>query len=128
MNRITLAAGAAIAAAGLLCTAAASAAPATGPDPASANARNPATAAADADAPREVVKYADLNIGTDDGAHILYRRIVGAARNVCVAPESLNLRATAAVHACRDAAVAAAVRQVNSTKLAAEFAARSKSG
>jgi UrcA family protein len=148
MNRITLAAGAAIAAAGLLSAAAAPAAPGAPAAPAAhaaaanaapanaapANAAatiasDTAAASAAADAPpRVVVKYGDLDIATHDGARILYRRIVAAARRVCVAPESRDLQAMTAAYACREAAVAAAVRQVDSAKLAAEFAARSKSG
>lgn len=31
----------------------------------------------------QVVKYADLNLATDDGAQTLYRRIKAAARQVC---------------------------------------------
>jgi UrcA family protein len=78
--------------------------------------------------PTTVVKYGDLNISTDDGARALYQRITAAARRVCPLDDSRELAQTARSNACRTAAVARAVRDINSPRLAELYAGRSNRG
>lgn len=75
-------------------------------------------------APQVVVRYADLDLGSDEGALTLYRRIAAAARDVCPDDRSRQLRHAQAVRACRDEAVARAISAVGSPRLAAIRAAR----
>jgi len=75
-----------------------------------------------ADAPSVVVHYADLNLATEQGARTLYRRIAIAAWNVCPDAANRDLRATAERLACRDQAIARAVRDVGTPLLAAVYA------
>jgi UrcA family protein len=88
---------------------------------ASGNAR-----AAAADAPTVKVRYADLNLATEQGSLALYGRIVAAAQKVC-APEDLrDLQAVAAARGCRQEAISQAVRAVHSPMLASVYAARQR--
>ena len=56
----------------------------------------------------ERVSYADLNLGSDVGQHILQRRIAGAARTVCVIEDSREIELRSATNACRSNAMASA--------------------
>ena len=82
-----------------------------------AGAASPAT-----DVPSVVVRFADLNLGTERGVRTLYARIAGAARTVC--PDALisDLHSAARIHACQQQAIARAVREVNAPLLAAVYA------
>ena len=51
------------------------------------------------------VSYADLNLASDSGASTLHRRIVHAARVVCVMEDSRDMRLQRATVACRNQAV-----------------------
>lgn len=84
--------------------------------------------AATADAPALTVRYSDLNLATEQGSLILYGRIVAAARQVCVVDDLRDLRAFNAGKACREQAIARAVRDVNSPMLASVYAARQRHG
>jgi UrcA family protein len=88
-----------------------------------------ASAAVDA-APAVTVRYADLNIGTEQGADALYARIVSAARQVCLR-QRLDLRDLHGLElakACEAQAIAQAVRDVHSPRLAALYGARQRHG
>jgi hypothetical protein len=59
---------------------------------------------------------------------MLYGRIVAAARQVCPSSDTRNLTWLAAQRACEAKAVAQAVQQVNSPKLAATYMAHTRQG
>jgi UrcA family protein len=52
------------------------------------------------------VSYADLNLGTDDGASALERRLTYAAETVCDVGRSQELAQVQASNACHDEAIA----------------------
>jgi UrcA family protein len=54
------------------------------------------------------VSYADLNLGSDSGQHILQRRIAAGARTVCVIEDSKEIELRSATNACRSDAIASA--------------------
>jgi UrcA family protein len=83
---------------------------------------------ADDDLPRLVVRFPADTLGTDSGAKTVYRRLVRAAEEVCPAVSSASPFVNTAVQACRDQAIARAVHQIGSPRLAALHAASSKSG
>lgn len=88
-----------------------------------------AQAAATADAPLSVrVSYRDLNLATEQGTQALYERIVSAARKVCPISDIRNLAEFAAARACEAQAIARAVREVNSPRLAAIYSAHQRQG
>src|ERR1700676_2816045 len=64
-----------------------------------------AAAAADAatpsaDVPSITVRYADLDLTTEQGAHNLYRRIQSAARFVCPSADLRDLKGSASSRSC----------------------------
>ncbi len=69
--------------------------------------------------PEVVVAYGDLDLGTENGVHALYSRIAAAASHVCPAEDGRDLKRFFAHKSCRDAAIARAVREINSPQLAA---------
>ena len=83
---------------------------------------------ADDDLPRLAVRFPAASLGTDSGAKTVYRRLVRAAEEVCPMSSSASLFVSPAVQSCRNQAVARAVHQINSPRLAALYAASSKSG
>ncbi|MGH8232185.1 MAG: UrcA family protein, partial [Steroidobacteraceae bacterium] len=84
------------------------------------------TAADQSDAPQAVVKFADLNISTQQGAAALYGRIAAAADKVCYsyAVDIRDLVAQAGVKACVNKAIADAVTKVGQPKLFAIYSAK----
>jgi UrcA family protein len=66
-----------------------------------------------ADVPQVHVKYADLNLNTAAGATVLYRRIRGAADQVCGVSSDRDLARVTQAKACAAHAVADAVAAVN---------------
>ena len=74
------------------------------------------------------VSYGDLNLATGQGSRALYGRIVDAARAVCVADDIRDLSAVAAARACRQQAIARAVRQVHNPMLASVYEAQLRHG
>jgi UrcA family protein len=76
-----------------------------------------ATGARAADVAQVHVKYADLNVNTDAGAAVLYRRIHAAANQVCAMPGDRELVVLAGTKACVDRAIAEAVAAVKSPTL-----------
>jgi UrcA family protein len=84
--------------------------------------------AASADVPALKVRYSDLNLSTEQGSLALYGRIVAAAHQVCAVDDIRDLRAVNAAKACREEAIAQAVRDVNSPMLASVYAERLRHG
>ncbi len=74
------------------------------------------------------VRYTDLNLGTDAGNAALYARLESAARKVCAPSDIRDLGQMAAASACAHQAIARAVQDINSPKLAAVYAARVRQG
>jgi UrcA family protein len=86
---------------------------------------NSAQAADAADEPRrEVVKFADLNLSSDEGAAVLYRRIHNAAVQVCGAVDSRQLGWAPAVRTCVDRAVTEALVAVNNPVVTNRYLAK----
>jgi UrcA family protein len=79
------------------------------------------------DVPRQVVKYSPATLNSDAGVRSLYHRIVKAAEEVCPLPSGARW-VTTAVAECRAQSVARAVNQIDNPRLAALYAANSKSG
>jgi len=84
--------------------------------------------AAGADAPTRTVRYSDLNLSTEQGALVLYQRIVAAASRVCAADNMIDLDAMATARVCREEVIAKAVRDVNNPTLASLYARRQGRG
>ena len=74
-----------------------------------------------------VVRYDADMLATDGGARSLYRRLTRAAEQVCP-NTSYSLLVSQAVRECRQQAVASAVSKIHNQRLAAVYAASSKSG
>jgi UrcA family protein len=74
--------------------------------------------------PARTVHYADLNLNTQAGAAVLYKRIRNAAEQVCGDVGSRDLTQAAAAKACVDRAIFASVHAVDSPKLMSEYRAR----
>jgi UrcA family protein len=74
------------------------------------------------------VRYTDLNLATDAGNATLYARLESAARKVCAPSDIRDLGQMAAASTCQHQAIARAVQNVNSPKLAAVYAARVRQG
>jgi UrcA family protein len=85
-------------------------------------------AAAARTAPTIVVSYGDLDLSTDEGTVALYQRISQAARRVCPLEDSRALAQRVSSDTCRAAAVARAVADINSPRLAALYAGRTNRG
>lgn len=85
-----------------------------------------AGATPDGDVPSVVVRFGDLDLSTQEGALVLYRRIVSAAERVCPAWNPRDLQTVSVSSACRKAAIARAVAAVPSERLAAIHAAHDK--
>ena len=79
-------------------------------------------------APQISVQYDDLSLTTQAGVKRLYSRIKSAARQVCPAADSRDLRRRLQSIECQQAAIARAVSQVDSTMLAAIHAASAQRG
>jgi len=78
------------------------------------------------DAPAISVSYSDLNLATEEGTLALYKRIVSAARQVCPVNTAPSARLAAQAQHCVDDAVARAVKDVQSAKLAQLQATRTR--
>jgi UrcA family protein len=78
--------------------------------------------------PSARVNYHDLNLATEQGTQALYERIVSAARKVCAVSDIRILSEVAAAHVCRAQAIARAVRDVDSPRLAAVYSAHQPQG
>jgi len=76
------------------------------------------------------VAYGDLNLASEQGNGALYARIVSAARQVCGVGDvdGRDLQGLATAKACESRAIAQAVSNVHSEKLAAIYSARLRHG
>lgn len=86
-----------------------------------------AASAAD-DVPVLKVQYSADALDSDQGAKILYTRLVHAAEQVCPAEFIGSRLVSESVQHCRDQAVARAVHQINNSRLAAVYSATTKRG
>jgi UrcA family protein len=75
---------------------------------------------ADSAAPTEKVSYADLDIGSSAGAHVLISRIQTAAKHVC-AIEKGDMPENATYAACLNTAASNAVRDVASPTVSSVY-------
>jgi UrcA family protein len=76
-----------------------------------------------ADVPKAIVKYADLDVSTSQGAAKLYSRIRFASEAVC-SPVDRDLASTFRREQCMKQAIAGAVAKVNQPALSAVYAAK----
>jgi UrcA family protein len=68
--------------------------------------------------PKQVVRFADLNLDSLTGASTLYRRIEGAAERVCGGPRDVReLSIAVRFSSCKERAIERAVDAVNSSVL-----------
>ena len=70
------------------------------------------------------VHYAALDLNTQAGAAVLYKRIRNAAEQVCGDVGARGLAEAAAAKACVDRAIFASVRTVNNPSLTSEYNTR----
>jgi UrcA family protein len=79
--------------------------------------------------PKQVVSYKDLNLNSNEGTRVLYRRIQGAANQVCGKVETRDLQGERVHKACFERAISQAVAAVNSPMLTRVYLAKTvKSG
>jgi UrcA family protein len=81
-------------------------------------------AAGPADVPTAIVKFADLDVSTPQGAAALYNRIRAASEGVCSPSDGRDLAARLRWNACVKQAIAEAVAQVDRPALSAVFATK----
>jgi UrcA family protein len=74
--------------------------------------------------PQAVVKYADLDISTSQGAAVLYNRIRSASEGLCAPLDGGDLNAKFRAKACVQRAIEGAVAKVNGPALYAVYAAK----
>jgi UrcA family protein len=72
-----------------------------------------------ADGMQTNVYYTQLDLATEQGTRALYQRIERAAADVCPVPDSLYPSAQAASKECQRQAIARAIGQIGSSRLAA---------
>jgi UrcA family protein len=80
------------------------------------------------DVPVLKVRYSADALDSDQGAKMLYTRLVHAAEQVCPAEFTGSRLVSEVVQHCRDQAVARAVHQINNSRLAAVYSATMKRG
>jgi len=74
-----------------------------------------------AQVPTRTVRYSDLNLNTQAGAEMLYKRIRNAAEQVCGDVDSRQLQQAAAAKACVDRAIIAGTHAVNHVRLTSTY-------
>jgi UrcA family protein len=74
--------------------------------------------------PQVIVKFADLDVSTQQGAQTIYRRIHSAADNVCFRMYASNEAYKLNRDACLQKVIADAVTKVNEPALSAIFASK----
>jgi UrcA family protein len=79
------------------------------------------------ESPSIAVKYAPQSLSTDDGARVLYRKLVRAAEEVCPT-NSDSLLPSRAVAECRAQSLARAVFKINNPSLVAVYNNSTKRG
>jgi UrcA family protein len=78
--------------------------------------------------PSVAVQYSAIDLSSDEGARNLYRRIATAAQAVCPNANPRDLDAFALSKSCQSEAIARAVRDVRSPRLAAVSGTRMNNG
>ena len=86
------------------------------------------SAADSTDAPQAIVKYADLDVSTSQGAAVLYNRIRFASEGVCAPLDGSGLGSKSRLKTCVQRAIAGAVAKVNRPALFAVYAAKHEVG
>jgi UrcA family protein len=74
--------------------------------------------------PKQVVTYKDLNLNSNAGIQVLYKRIQGAANQVCGKVEMRELQGMSVNKACVERAISNAVAAVNSPMLTRVYLAK----
>ena len=85
-------------------------------------------ATADEDVLSMTVRYRPSSLDTEQGAKVLYRRLVNAAVEVCPQFGANPHFVSSAVRHCREQAIADAVFKINNPRLAAVHASSAKNG
>ena len=67
--------------------------------------------------PKQEVTYKDLNLSSNEGIHVLYKRIQRAANEVCGEVDARNLQGMRVKRACLNRAISQAVAAVNNPML-----------
>jgi UrcA family protein len=75
--------------------------------------------------PKQVVTYRDLNLNSNAGIQVLYKRIQGAANQVCGKIDLRDLQGMSVKKACVERAISDAVAAVNSPMLTRVHLAKS---
>jgi UrcA family protein len=75
-------------------------------------------------AAHKTVDYSDLNLGSSQGAAVLYSRLMSAAEVVCGSADHRDLAGLAAVKPCVDQAMTQAVTSINSPMLTSLYVAK----
>jgi UrcA family protein len=75
--------------------------------------------------PKQAVTYKDLNLNSNAGIRVLYKRIQGAADQVCGKVDVRDLQGMSVKKACVDRAISDAVAAVNSPTLTRVYLAKS---
>jgi UrcA family protein len=75
--------------------------------------------------PKQAVTYKDLNLNSTAGIQVLYKRIQGAANQVCGNVDMRDLQAMSVKKACVERAISDAVATVNSPTLTQVHLAKS---
>src|SRR5262245_30472607 len=70
-----------------------------------------------------VVRYHDLDLNTQHGAQIMYRRLDQAARTVCGFEDPINLGTWDKIRTCQHDAVAKAVKELHRSELTSVYGA-----
>jgi UrcA family protein len=87
-----------------------------------------ASAAGTDDVPSVVVKYDPQSLASEAGARALYQRLERVAQHVCPEASGRNLQTLDAARLCEKQALARAVHQINSPRLAEVYASSANSG
>ena len=82
------------------------------------------SAADSTDVPKAIVRYADLDISTSQGATVLYNRIRSASEGLCAPLNGGDLDSKFRAKACVQRAIDGAVAKVNRPALYAVYAAK----
>jgi UrcA family protein len=80
------------------------------------------------DVPSVTVQYSAFDLASDEGARNLYRRIANAAQAVCPDANPHDLNGFVRSKSCQAEAIARAVRDVHSPRLAAVYSTRTNHG
>jgi UrcA family protein len=81
-------------------------------------------AADSTEAPKAIVRYADLDISSSQGAAMLYNRIRSASEGLCAPLDARDLGSKFRAKACVQRAIEGAVAQVNRPGLSALYVAK----